>query len=290
MNPDRVICFGRNAHWSLARSCPQREYPGLVATVRTGRPLPRGYRRLLGGAERVVTNSAFARELALGQGSAPERTTVIENGCRLAGIPFPDRVEARCELGVVEKESVVLVMGSFVPGKSQGRVLSVWNRLAREERSRLRLWFVGDGPCRGRLEKEAKRLPGSDRIRFWGNQPTVEGFLAAADGLVSMSREESSPNVLVEGLCAGVPIAATSCAGVRELVAPESGGRVAADSPEGEEQIREWIRTLPEEAASRRERAVAYSRKAATRFDPEKRAEDYLEILAQMEKFELRKR
>ncbi|MGE9289729.1 MAG: glycosyltransferase family 4 protein, partial [Puniceicoccales bacterium] len=67
--PDRIIAFGRNAHWSLGRKIRGERISGLVATLRTGRTLPTGYRRILTAAEVVVTNSVFAAGIAKEQGA-----------------------------------------------------------------------------------------------------------------------------------------------------------------------------------------------------------------------------
>jgi len=283
--PDRVICFGRNAHWSFARAFLQERFPGLVATVRTGRPLPAGYRRLLGAAEAVVANSSFAANLGIEQGADPARMRVIENGCRLPEEGIPERDAARREWGLKAEDSVLLVLGSFVPGKAQDRILRIWTSMDNPSRSRLRLWFVGEGPCRKRLERAARKLPGAERVHFWGNRTDVPNFLAAADALVSTSREESSPNALVEGLCAGVPLAATACAGVGELVSAGAGGALFPDSPEGEDGLREWMARLPQERDGRRRLAADYRSTARERFDPDQRAVEYLSLFEELAAF-----
>ena len=59
--PDLIICFGR-----LANCCGheiKRQMPGisLIATCRTNRRLPAGYRKTLSVADLVLTNSQWAR-------------------------------------------------------------------------------------------------------------------------------------------------------------------------------------------------------------------------------------
>ena len=283
--PERVIAFGRNAHWSLGRKLRQERIPGLVATMRTGRPLPGGYRRVLASAEAVVTNSAFASRLAEKEGAAADRVRVIENGCRLAGIPLPSRREARADLGVGEDEFLLLCLGSFVPGKAQNRFLKIWQEVDPQARKRIRLWFVGDGPRRSAVESAFQSLPDADRVRFWGSRSDPEKFLAAADGLASVSQEESSPNALVEGLWSGVPIVATRCAGVEELVSEAAGGCLLEDSPEGEAQLAAWISSLPSTASSLKARAEKYQSQAQSRFDPTIRAREYLNLFQSLGRF-----
>ncbi|MFP4351683.1 MAG: glycosyltransferase family 4 protein [Puniceicoccaceae bacterium] len=283
--PDRIICFGRNAHRAFAGSFPRESHPGVVATLRTGRALPAGYRRLLRGAGAVVANSAFAAERARALGVAGGRIHTIANGCLLADRPVPSRAEARAGFGVGESELVLVCLGSFVPGKAQERLIDEWNALAPESRGRARLWFVGDGPRRRAAQRRARRSADAGRIRFWGARADPGRFLAAADLSVSVSREESSPNALVESLWLGVPVLALACAGVAELVREGADGFVVADSDEDRGAFGRKLGALlaePDTLASLRGTA---GRGGRERFDPGARARDYLRVFAEMTPF-----
>jgi glycosyltransferase involved in cell wall biosynthesis len=58
----------------------------------------------------------------------------------------------------------------------------------------------------------------SGRVGWLGLRDDVPDLLAASDAFVLSSRWEGSPNVVLEALAAGVPVAATDVGGVRELV------------------------------------------------------------------------
>lgn len=284
--PDRVICFGRNAHWSLSRSLEDRPYPGLVATVRGGRPIPPGYKRILRNAEAVVGNSHYARERALSIAVDPEKVTVIENGCRLAETPVVSRVDAREKLGASQDDLILLCVGSFVPGKSQGKLLELWGKLPTETRRKILLWFVGDGPQRQSLQKRASGLPDGRRIRFWGERDDPECFYMAADVTVSVSREESSPNALVESLWFGTPVLAIDCAGIRDMIT-EGDGFVYPPSREGLEAMRGRIGALADAGPAKVEFSSTPGAGVRARFDPEMRAGDYLKLMASLHPFSL---
>jgi len=288
-NPDLVICFGRNAHWSLARQLKGSHLPGLVSTLRTGRHLPEGYKQLLRASEAVVGNSRFAAKLAENAGVSSERIHVIENGCRFAeGIP-PEREEMRKEFLIEKGDRVILCLGSFVPGKAQSRLLNLWDQIAGVRRESMRLWFVGDGPMRGELERKVRKREDADRFIFWGNRSDPEKFLAAADALVSVSREESSPNALVEALCLGVPVAATRCAGVEEIVPSSAAGFLAEDSSAGERSLADWLSASPEVWKERHRIAMENASAECRRFDPTARSNDYLELFQNLKPLKLGK-
>ncbi len=283
--PEKVICFGRNAHWSLARALSAGQHPGLVATLRGGRKIPGGYRRLLGEAEKVVVNSAYARERAIEAGVGAGAISVIENGCRLAGVSLPEPSAARSALGVDGSGKVFLCMGSFVPGKAQHRLLDVWDGMPPQIRKGAFLWFVGDGPCRRRLQRRAAAGPDPNRIRFWGDRTDPERFLAASDVTVSVSREESSPNALVESLWFGVPVLATRCAGVADIVESDRDGRVYPDSAEGLAALRRTMERVVTEGLPGAGLEAGVSPRVRSRFDPAARARDYLAIFERMQSF-----
>ena len=280
--PDRVVAFGRNAHTALARARPEpAALSGLVATFRTGRPVPRGYASVLRRAEAVVANSRAAAERAgryRGRGAAPVR--VIENGCRWAGEELPARAPSRLAYGAQPGETVFLCVGAFLPGKAQALLVPAWAELPAAVRSRSRLWFVGDGAERARVQAGFREGPAADRVRFWGEVADWRPLLAAADALVSVSAEESSPNALVEGLWFGRPVLARDCVGVGELVEDGRNGRLlpAAAGPAARALVEGWSEVVqrPQCLASWGEAGQAVARR---RYDPEARAVDYLKLL-----------
>ncbi|MBV8121475.1 MAG: glycosyltransferase [Alphaproteobacteria bacterium] len=88
----------------------------------------------------------------------------------------------------------------------------------------VRLDIAGDGPLRGELEKRARNLGISDRVRFLGWRDDVATLLACADVFVCSSLHEPLGNVVIEAWSAGVPVIATASDGPAGLIDDEVSG------------------------------------------------------------------
>ena len=90
--------------------------------------------------------------------------------------------------------------------------------IARVNDASVRLCILGDGPMLSACREQARALGADDRITFAGALPNAEAYLNAFDLMVSSSRSEGTPMVLLEALAAGVPLIATAVGGVPELL------------------------------------------------------------------------
>lgn len=98
---------------------------------------------------------------------------------------------------------------------------------------RIHLTILGDGQLRGSLEKLARDLGISDRVRFLGFVPNPYMYMAQASALVLSSRFEAYPNVVLEALACGTPVIATPAPGGIVEIAHEQPGCVLAGDISG---------------------------------------------------------
>ncbi|MHB1937668.1 MAG: glycosyltransferase [Acidobacteriaceae bacterium] len=82
----------------------------------------------------------------------------------------------------------------------------------------LRLWMVGDGSERKRLETLANELGISAQVTFWGQQLDVAPFFSAADAFIMSSISEGLPMSLLQALSLGLPAIVTGVGGMAEVV------------------------------------------------------------------------
>ena len=90
------------------------------------------------------------------------------------------------------------------------------------------LVIAGDGPLRGRLEREAIDLGLERRCHFLGllSRPGVYGLLVVSDLLVVPSLHETFCVAAAEALACGIPVVTTRCGGPEGFVTPECGSTV----------------------------------------------------------------
>jgi glycosyltransferase involved in cell wall biosynthesis len=79
-------------------------------------------------------------------------------------------------------------------------------RTLESENTSISAIIVGDGPCRGKLEKLSEQLRIQERIEFTGFKKDVVPYLQKIDIFVLPSESEGSPIALLEAIAAGLPV------------------------------------------------------------------------------------
>jgi glycosyltransferase involved in cell wall biosynthesis len=133
----------------------------------------------------------------------------------------------RAELGLRREHVLVGCIGRLAPVKRVALLLDAWPAVSAAA-PHARLLVVGDGPEGGRLRARIAALPGAAWLAPRADLRAVYGAL---DLLALPSAHEGLPQVLVEALCAGLPVVACAVGGVPQLVAH---GRQGLLVPRGE--------------------------------------------------------
>ncbi len=125
----------------------------------------------------------------------------------------------RRELGVAEDEAVILAIGRVSQEKGHADLVRAAAALeAMPGAPRFRIVIVGDGPERVGLAQLASQLGIEQRIAFAGFQRDTKPYYAMATVMAVPSHSEGSPNVVLEAMAAGLPIAANAVGGVPEIL------------------------------------------------------------------------
>jgi glycosyltransferase involved in cell wall biosynthesis len=173
----------------------------------------------------VVCNSQAAADRLIGSGFAPHKIAVIGNA--LPAEAFAATPSA------LPKHTGVLRVGMVARMNHRYKNHSGFLRIAAQIRQHLpdtEFLFVGDGPLREELEREAESLGLGRSAIFLGDRQDMPAILASMDVAVNPSDSESLSNVILEAMAAGLPVVAYGVGGNSELVTEQRGALIPAGS------------------------------------------------------------
>jgi glycosyltransferase involved in cell wall biosynthesis len=202
----------------------------------------------------IASNSTNQRDYARAWGR--EIDLLLETGLR--AVQEPDRTRFRERVAGVPLE--LLWSGELQTRKA----LPVLLRALKRVRTPFRLTVLGDGPMRELWQAETARLGLGKQVHFRGRLPFPEAVAAmqAADLFCFTSLRDTSGNVVLEALAAGVPVVCFDHQGVGDMVTEECGIKIAVRSPE--QAIAEWAAAIDALAADSA-RLLAMSERATAR-------------------------
>jgi glycosyltransferase involved in cell wall biosynthesis len=175
----------------------------------------------------AVAVSSQIRDRLIRAGASAARVYLIPNAWAASLSPLP-RNEARAQLGLPQDCLVIGWVGRLSHEKGADILLEALPPLAELPWV---LSVIGDGDQRAALQIAAVRHGFAERVRWHGLVPDASRLYPAFDCLVSSSRTEGSPIVLLEAMGTGVPIVATRVGGVPDLVRSEDGLLVPPENP-----------------------------------------------------------
>lgn len=214
---------------------------------------------------------------------------VIRGGVDLAVFRPGDRAAARARFGIPADARVLLFAANGIrgnPWKDYAGLRAVLAGLA-ERRPDARFVLIGLGE-NAPPERVGRAVVSF--VPFQGDPAVVADFFRAADLYLHMARAETFPNVVLEALACGTPVAATAVGGIAEQVlslAAATGTPVRAHGPEAAT----GVLAAPGDAAGLADRIVALfdepglperlgrngAEDARRRFDRERMITEYLD-------------
>lgn len=206
--------------WPIAASSGARlEVVAHGSDVRLLERLPRRVREgVIGGLLdrgarfRFVSSELLVRLVRATTPALAARSRVAPSPVDVSAAPT--RALARSRLGIDHGEQVVVVVSRAVPSKRT----SVALRLAAEHAPD-RVVLVGDGPLSAELRHEHPTVTHVGRL----TRPDTLAWIAAADLLVSASRDEGAPTVVREARALGTRVLAVPSGDLRSWAEADPG-------------------------------------------------------------------
>ncbi|MBO6575070.1 MAG: glycosyltransferase family 4 protein [Rhodothermales bacterium] len=180
-------------------------------------------RRTFQSADHIFAVSNFVGGLARGLGVDERRIQIVPNAVD-AGHFDPERRAARRGRHGLESEFVLLSACRLVPRKGVHLIVDAVQILA-ERYPALRLWIVGDGPERKRLQAMVSARSLDQVIRFHGGVPfeDMPGFFEASDAFCMVPLHappdvEGFGLVFLEAAAAGIASVGSRAGGIEDAI------------------------------------------------------------------------
>jgi glycosyltransferase involved in cell wall biosynthesis len=208
------------------------------------------------------------------------REVVIPNGVTLG--PLPDaaaRAAARARLELPAHAFVVGHVARLSAQKAQHVLLEAFARLL-ETRPAARLVVVGGGPREQELRSLAADLGISDSVLFTGTRRDVPDLLPAFDVTCLSSVHEGVPVAVIESMAAGIPVVATDCGALADIL---DDGRYGYVVPVGNaEALAERLDALAADPLLRERLGAAAREQVRNRYTIEHTARGYEALLTEL--------
>jgi glycosyltransferase involved in cell wall biosynthesis len=203
--------IGKFPSVTTVHSAIRLDYPGagmrITATLMDNLTLPL--------AKRVIAISHAIAADVRERGVRAERVRVVYNGIPPA--PEVDRERVRAELGLEAGTKAIVSVARLHPVKGLDHLLEAAASLDRSLPA-WQLYLIGDGPLREELERQARELKLTKKVRFLGHVEGARRLLPGFDLYVSASLMEGLGLSVMEAMAARLPVVATAVGGVKELV------------------------------------------------------------------------
>jgi glycosyltransferase involved in cell wall biosynthesis len=281
LRPSLVVAHGGEPLKYAALADPRGRTPMVYRKIshavggRGERILARMYDR---PARIFAVTDGLKRELVEEFDVDPERIEVIPTSRKSPPSLDPDqRIAVRSEIGVEDPARPVIAwVGRLSDEKQPGAALQAF-AVIRSRYGPCSLALCGDGPLREPVERAAGAAgPG---VLVLGSRGDADRIIAASDLLLSTSRTEGAPGVLVEAGLAGVPVVAFDVGEVSSVVRRNETGLLVR--PGDLDALAEAACRLLVDAALRARMSVA-AREACEPFELSAIAKRYADSFAEV--------
>jgi glycosyltransferase involved in cell wall biosynthesis len=224
----------------------------------------------------VFSVSDDLRSHMIAEGFSKNRVAVIRNGIDPLIVPTEDaRRKARASLGLDDDQCALGAVGRLDPVKSLDTLLAAVSVLG-GRLPRLRVFAIGEGTERSRLERLAAERGLEDRVRFMGHREDVRQLLPGLDLYVNTSSFEGISLTILEAMAAEVAVIATAVGGTPEVVVNRTTGLLVP--PRDSDALAAAIEELVASAAQRNEFGAAGRRRVEEFFTISRMVDEYAAV------------
>jgi len=181
--------------------------------------------------DKLIVPSTAMHELLQDYGVA-NSMTVIPTGLDLTQIAVADGGCFRDAYAIDPQRPVMGHVGRIAHEKNITFLLQVL-KTVKQQIPNILLLIAGEGPAKKDLIREANKEGLSENVLFVGylsREQDLWDCYRAADVFVFSSRTETQGLVLLEAMATGVPVVSTAVLGTKDILLPQRGALVAAET------------------------------------------------------------
>jgi glycosyltransferase involved in cell wall biosynthesis len=175
--------------------------------------------RILNTADAIVCENNNLITFLVSQGLDSKKITLIRNGINLDFFQPGDSIEARKRIGLKNDQLILLSIGSLNKNKNHALLINALAEMV-TSRNSLHLYIIGEGEEQEVLKKQIKELKLEKKITLLGlvDHKSISEWMKATDIFILPSRNEGTPNSLLEAMASGLPVIASKIGGIPELI------------------------------------------------------------------------
>lgn len=181
-------------------------------------------------ADKVIAQTEEMRDELISLGLKQDRVITLHNHIDTDCIDSKQNEDSPFN---VQGSKIYVASGRFHEVKGFDVLIDAFNILLRDEPNSL-LYIIGKNcdNCKGYYDtivKKIKELKIEEKVNCVGFQDNPYKYVKNADCFVLSSRNEGLPNVLIESLYMGTPVASTTCIPIIERIVEEGKTGYLAD-------------------------------------------------------------
>lgn len=266
---DRIVMVVNNLAVPYTRPARWLDYPIDQLVVRA--------------VDRIVTGSRIATErLREVLRLTAARSVAIHNGIQTRPV-MSSRRETRGRLGLDGYDGTVFgIVALLETRKGHAVLIDAVSRLVGQTAApQVKLLIEGHGPLADEIAADIAARGLGHVVRLVGEEAHIFDFMAALDVLVlSSTRDEDFPNVVIEGMSLGLPVIASRLAGTPEQVEDGVTGLLVA--PGDAEALSTAMLRLARDGEERERMGAAAKASFETKFASDVAVDRYLDLYGEL--------
>jgi len=231
IDPDIIQTWLRSANfWGRFACLVSGKRGSVIASIRNVGEADKkileklGERFLAKKTDLIIANTTAAKNAMVRNKISQQKIRVIHNGIdpKIYYLTA-NKEQIRQELSLPQHKLLIGTVGRMEPQKNHTMFVEVARKIL-GKRSNVHFVMIGDGELRRDIEGLISRYGLSEVFTLTGQRQDVPRLLKALDIFVLTSLWEGLPNVIMEAMCARLPVISTNVGGVSELITDGENG------------------------------------------------------------------